>query len=349
MSNSKNYLSKTLKWLGTFLIIFVLLLAGIPYIFKDDILNTAKDAAHERINATLAFDNDKASLSLLWTFPNFSCKVSDLTLTGKEEFEGKKLMEAKDFEFNINALNAFFGTYIINDISLTNVEAYAQILPNGKANYDILKPRISKKRDISILHWALENVNVAYNNEQRSMQMDFKNLNHHGSGSRSMPMIDVSTQTTIEEIGLSIAGLSYSKKTNISLDFNANIDTDKKVCKILNNEFKISQLGLILNGELSQPSEEATEMDLKFSVSTAPLANLLPLVSIIAATYYNDAPRKGLFKLDGYVKGLYHPNGSIPDYGLSLGMQSERFKDFRIPLPLGEINREVFSKIWDRL
>lgn len=349
MSKTTNFLSKTLKRLGTLLLIFVLALAAIPYFFKDKILDTAKELAHERIHATLAFDNDKASLSLLSTFPNFSCNIKDLAITGKDEFEGKKLAIAKDFYFDINALNAIFGTYIINNLALVNVDIEAQVLPNGKANYDILKPRISKKRDITILHWAVENTNIVYQNEERSLKMDFKQLNHHGSGKRSMPMIDIATQTTVEEVGFALAGFDYSKKTSISLELNANIDTEKKTCKITNNEFKLSKLGLVLDGELSQLSEDVTEMDLKFTVSTAPLASFLPLVSSIAATYFNDAPRKGIFKLDGYVKGLYQPNGSKPDYGLSLAMQNERFKDFRIPLTLGQINKELVAKIWEIL
>jgi len=348
MSKTTNYLSKTLKRLGTLLLIFVLALAGIPYFFKDKILDTAKELAHERINATLVFDNDKASLSLLWTFPNFSCNIKDLTITGKEEFEGKKLMEAKDFHFNINALNAIFKKYIINEISLTNVDVLAHVLPNGKANYDIIKPR-KKKRDIAIKHWAIENTNIAYHNEQRFMQLDFKKLNHQGRGDFSEQLVDLSSQTTIEEIGFAIAGFDYSKKTNVLIDFNANIDTERKTCKILNNEFKISKLGLVLDGELSQLSEHVTEMDLKFTISTAPLVSFLPLVSSIAAAYFNDAPRKGVFKLEGYVKGLYQTDGARPDYGLSLAMQNERFKDFRIPLTLGQINRELMAKIWEIL
>lgn len=338
-------MKRLFKWLLILSVFVLIALAIVPYLFKDQILNKIKEAANERIHAHLDFDNAKSSLGLLWTFPNLTCTIGNLSVKGKEEFEDKVLANSQTVYCSINIFNALFGKYIIDEMNFNKVDINATVLPNGKANFDILKPR-QKKRDIIIKTWLVEEANLQYTNEQRYTKIDLKNVKHWGERNLLTTTIDLTSQTTAEEIGFSLANMGNLKKSNLSMGLKLSIDTTKKVLKIIDNELKTKNLTWRMNGDIAQGKD--TQVDLKYNITTSALATFLPLVSTIAAKYFEESPRKSIFKLDGYVKGGYNPQKAlIPDYGMSLVLQNERFKDFKIPLTLGQLNRELMLKFWE--
>lgn len=354
MSKAGKWIKRILKGLGIFLLVFIAALIAIPYFFKDDILNAAKDFANKQINATLAFDNDKVGLSLLWTFPNFSFSIGDLTVTGHDEFKGKKLVDIGEFYFTINVMDAWKGNYIINGITLSDADFYVKVLRNGKANYDIMKPsdsptdtttqQSSGDMKLAIKYWAIKNTNIIYDDEPGDMYMDLKNLNHNGSGDFTMSVFDLYTQTTMDELSFTMGNVRYLKKAKIAIEFNSNIDLDKRVYKIMNNSFTVNALDFNLDGEVSQPSDSDTKMDLNFKVSNTAFASVLSLIPSAYTKDYQDVKTKGTFKLGGYAKGIYNDKGSMPAFGLDLAIKDAEFKYPSLPLPVEDINTNISVK-----
>ena len=319
MAKAGKAVKKILKYGGVLLIVIIGLLIAIPYFFKDTILDEAKAFANEQINADLDFDNDQVSLSLLWTFPDFSFSIGDLTVTGKDEFEGKKLAEIGQFYFTLNMMDAYNGIYKINGITLSDANLYVKVLKNGKANYDIMKPSDApveeptteepvgdSDMELKIKYWEIENTNLIYDDRTAEMYVEAKNFNHSGSGDFSTTIFDLETETSIEALTVAMGKVSYLKKANIAIDFNANVDLNKKVYKIQDNSFRLNALVLKLDGEVAQPTEDDLKMDLKFNAPNTAFSEVLSMIPAAYTKDFSSVQTKGDFKFNGHAKGIYN-------------------------------------------
>ena len=344
------------KWVGILLVVFIGLLIAIPYFYKNEILDQAKAFANEQINATLDFDNDKVGLSLIWTFPDFSFSIGDLSVTGHDEFEGKKLADIGKFYFTINVMDVIGGNYKINGLSLSDADFYVKVLRNGKANYDIMKPSdaaaetteeetTSTSSDVSlkIKYWAIENTNIIYDDEPGKMYIELKNLNHDGSGDFSLANTDLYTETTIEELSVVMDRVRYLKKANVEVNFNADLDLTNKVYKIMDNSFRFNALTLNLDGQVEMPSDDI-KMDLKFSTPNTAFSSVLSMIPSAYTKDFQDVKTKGSFKLSGYVKGTYNSKGALPAFAIDLGVKDGEFKYPDLPLPVEDINTQIAVK-----
>jgi uncharacterized protein involved in outer membrane biogenesis len=344
---------------GVLLVVMIGLLITIPYFFKDEILDQAKTFANEQINAELDFDNDQVSLSLLWTFPDFSFSISDLSVTGKEEFEGKKLAEIGNFYFTLNLMDAYNEIYTINGITLSDANLYVKVLRNGKANYDIMKPSDAPAEEptaveepsgssdmkLKIKYWEIENTNLIYDDRTSEMYVEAKNFNHSGRGDFSTSIFDLETETSIEALTLAMGKVSYLKRANIKIDFNANIDRDKKVYKIKDNSFRLNDLVLKLDGEVAQPTADDLKLDLKFNAPNTAFSEVLSMIPAAYTSDFGSVKTKGDFKFNGYAKGIYNSKKeTLPAFALNLEVKDAEFKYPDLPLPVEDINTKISVK-----
>lgn len=354
---------KILKWplriIGGLLVAFIAALIIIPIYFKNDILDAAKSFANEQINADLDFDNDQVSLSLLWTFPDFSFSIGDLSVTGKDEFEGKKLAEIGNFYFTLNLMDAYNGIYKINGITLSDANLYVKVLRNGKANYDIMKPSDTpadptitteetsdnSNMELTIKYWEIENTNLIYDDRTAEMYVEAKNLNHSGSGDFTTSIFDLETETTIQALTVAMGKISYLKKANIKIEFNANVDLNKKVYKIQDNSFRLNDLVLKLDGEVAQPTADDLKLDLKFNAPNTAFSEVLSMIPAAYTKDFSSVKTKGDFKFNGNVKGIYNSKKeSLPAFALNLSVKDGEFQYPDLPLPVKDINTTIAIK-----
>jgi uncharacterized protein involved in outer membrane biogenesis len=354
---------KVVKWflivIGLVLVLIIGLLIAIPYFYKDEILDQAKLFANEQINADLDFDNDQVSLSLLWTFPDFSFSIGDLSVTGKEEFEGKKLAEIGNFYFTLNLMEAYNGIYKINGVTLSDANLYVKVLRNGKANYDIMKPSDATTEDpttveettdnsemeLTIKYWEIENTNLIYDDRTAEMYVEAKNLNHSGSGDFTTSIFDLETETTIEALTVAMGKVSYLRKANVKVDFNANVDLNKKVYKIKDNSFRLNDLVLKLDGEVAQPTADDIKVDLKFNAPNTAFSEVLSMIPAAYTKDFGSVKTKGDFKFNGNVKGIYNAKKeTLPAFAVNLEVKDAEFQYPDLPLPVKDINTKVAIK-----
>ena len=96
-----------------FKILAALLVAGlatliiIPYFFKDELIKLAGETANENLKATVQFND--VSLSLFRSFPDFSLKLEDLSVIGRETFDGDTLVSLGSFEIQVDLLSVLKG------------------------------------------------------------------------------------------------------------------------------------------------------------------------------------------------------------------------------------------------
>ena len=134
----KSLIKRLLKWTGITFLVLIILIILLPILFKDQIVQFIKDEANANLNTELDFG--EVNLSLLSTFPKFSLEINDLTLTGLDEFKGIKLADIKQTNLKLNLWSVISGDqYEISSVGLVEPKIHVMVLPDGKANYDIVK------------------------------------------------------------------------------------------------------------------------------------------------------------------------------------------------------------------
>ena len=124
-------------------VVFLILIAAIvvfPIIFKDDIRKTLDDTMAENLNATVYYDIDAFSLSLIKNFPDITVSMGNFGVVGIDEFEKDTLASIGNFQVTVDLMSVIRGDQIIvEEILLDEPKIMVLVLPNGKANYDIAK------------------------------------------------------------------------------------------------------------------------------------------------------------------------------------------------------------------
>lgn len=353
MAKPRKILKKLLIVSGS---LFVLLIAAailVPYFFKDDLLLMGKEFANEQINAKLDFDEKATGLSIFHDFPNVSFSIEKLTVTGKEEFEGKKLADIGQFYFTVNIMDIINGTYTINGIMLDDADFYVKVLKNGKANYDIVKPSTDTttastttssssegELALAIDHWEINNLNLIYDDEPSRMYVELNDLDHSGSGDFSLSLVELATETSIEEFTVQLGNARYLRKAKIGIDFNANLDLANQVYTLKDNSFRINALELNADGSIRLPNDKDVKLDLKFNAPKTSFASILSLVPSAYTADFDDVQTKGKVQLDGFAKGIYNDK-RLPAFAINLLVEDAEVQYPDLPLPIKNINTKV--------
>src|SRR5690554_8030328 len=79
-------------------------------------------------------------LTIFSSFPKMKLVFDDVSVTGRDEFEGVKLVDLKAFEAKLD----FWSVINMEDISVRSVRLiepniHVKVLESGLANYDIVK------------------------------------------------------------------------------------------------------------------------------------------------------------------------------------------------------------------
>src|SRR6185295_5219312 len=90
---------KLLIALAVFIVLFVAAAAILQMFFKDAIAARVKAEINKRVNATVNFSD--LSLTLLTSFPRLTLSISDLSVTGINEFAGQPLATARSLDLKL--------------------------------------------------------------------------------------------------------------------------------------------------------------------------------------------------------------------------------------------------------
>ncbi|MCP4442677.1 MAG: AsmA family protein [Aureispira sp.] len=346
------------RWLKriiiTLLVLIVLLIGAaiaIPYFFKDQILEKVETVINEQLDATV--DIGDVGLSILWTFPDFSFEINDLTVTGKQEFEGIKLADIGRFSFTIDVWSVFSDTYEITGVTIDDPNLYVKVLRNGKANYEIVKASDTPAEEeettetessgefgLQLEYYAINNANITYDDAAGANFIEVKSLTHKGSGDFTESTYDLYTDTKIEALTVSMSRMRYFSKANVDIQFNANIESKEggMVIKLLDNSFRFNALKLLAEGELA--IGEGMAVDLKFSTPDTKFASVLSMIPGAYMKGFEDVKTNGTFAFDGYAKGLYQGN-QIPSFGVNLSVENGDFQYPDLPMGIKDINTNI--------
>ncbi len=327
--------------LSVFVVVFAALLI-LPYAFKDKIMKLAKAQVNTMFNATVDFDN--INLSFIRRFPNASVKLENFRIVGIGEFEKDTLLSSEevDLVLNIKSLFSDIG-YEIEKLQFNNSKVLAHVLPNGKANWSIMKEDSTSISDTTSMNFNLklkdfviDNADVIYWDEEGAKKAIIRHLNHHTSGDLTADSSLLVTQTTIDTLSFVMNDIEYISKANAELNADINANLNQKIYTFSKNSSRINAIPFSFAGWFKL-LDEGYDMDLILNAEKVDFKAILSMIPAIYATSFEAIKTGGDVDMSGYIKGKMIGD-NYPPFDFKLSVVNGWFQYPNLPKSLQNIN-----------
>ncbi len=229
-------MKRILKIGGISLLVIIVLLAILPFLFKDKVKDVVINEVNDMLNAELYMGD--FSMNFFSHFPNASVSIENVGVVGEAEFQGDTLADIGEITAVIDLSSLFADAYVINSIEIINPTFHAKVLGDGKANWDIMKSDSTEVAEedtsssapilLALDKLYIENLNATYDDRKDSMSANVDNLNINLVGDLAL---DKETLANIKTFKLIFDKISYKdEKSAMSallekteLDFSGNV------------------------------------------------------------------------------------------------------------------------------
>jgi hypothetical protein len=338
-------MKKWLKGIGITLVILLIILVSLPFIFEKKIVRIVKSKMNEQLNAVVDFKD--YSFGIFRTFPDFNLRLDSLTVDGTGAFEGVQLASIETFAIELDIMSVINGEEIqIKDFSLINPVIKVRVLEDGTANWDIVKSTEEVEADTTteesvalanLQSYSIENGYIDY--KDLSMGVDFKiqGLGHVGSGDFSSDQFLLETMTSIDSMDVWMDGIRYMNRAKLDAKIDLDMDLPNFKFTMKENEFKLNELGLNLDGWLAMPGDDIN-MDLTFAADKAEFKSILSLIPAVYQKDFASVKTSGTAVINGNVKGTYSSVSRLyPGMNININVQNGRFQYPTLPAAVEDV------------
>ena len=340
------------------LFVLVVLLVGamivVPIVFKDDIIVLANEELNNNLEAEVSLGD--VDLTLFQDFPDFTLTLSDLKMTGKETFEGIRLVEIGALTLSLDLMSVINGENIeIHSVGLSDADIHVIVLPGGKANYDIapsseeeeekVEEEGSTEFSLSVQEYFLKNCNVIYDDRDGGLYAEVRDLNHRGSGDFTQDIFVLETKTDASALTYRQDGLAYLNKVALDMDFDVKMNMPEMKFEFQDNYVDLNALHLSFDGMVAMPEEEGDpiDLDMTFATKESSFSGLLSLVPVVFLEDMAGVETEGQLALSGLAKGRM-VGETLPAFGLDLTVKDARFQYPDLPKSAENIQIDLHVK-----
>jgi hypothetical protein len=336
-------LKKVLKWSGISVLLLVIVLAAVPFLFKDKIKAKILTTINENVNAKVALED--VSLNLFKSFPKANVTLDKMSVINNAPFAGDTLVYSDKINLKMSMMELFNGEnepMKIESISTENTKLNILFNKDGIGNYDIALKKDEKESAkeekpfaLSIQNYEVENLRFTYKDEASKMKMVLDSINHEGTGNFEQDVLDLDTKTTAN-LTFDMDKSNFMRNVKISLDAVLGIDLKNSKYTFKENKALINQLPLNFNGFI-QMVEKGQVYDLSFNTPSSDFKNFLGLIPAQYAGNLADVETTGKFEVKGKVKGDL-TDTTVPTFNIEMLSNNASFKYKDLPKSVKNIH-----------
>ncbi|WP_338812343.1 AsmA-like C-terminal region-containing protein [Bernardetia sp. Wsw4-3y2] len=344
---------KIVKKISIVIIVLLVLLVGavflIPVLFKDQLKAKVEKVASEQVLADVKFGD--FDISILRHFPKLTVQLENISVINRAPFEGDTLLAANNFELALNFMSVFKDKVEIHSIYADKPLVNVRVLKDGRASYDIYESTATEETttadtaafEIGLEKWNISDGRIRYQDDTLKMIAIIEGLNHTGSGNITTDKYDLSTNTTINDLYINFENVAYIAHRPVSADATLEMDMKNMKFTFKENEFKVNDLPLKMDGWLSMPENTASIlMDLNFSTPETNFKSLLSLIPPVFLKDYEGLEAKGEFVFKGMTKGEFNSEKELyPEFDISLLIKDGYFKYPELPTAVENVNVDM--------
>ncbi len=345
-------IKKILKISGIVILVFVLFLLLAPFIFKGKIIRKIKEVANENVQATIDFNED-ISLSLIRSFPNFSLGLKDVSVIGKNDFEGDTLFYAENLKTIIDIKSVIGGDKLnLKKITIDKPVVNLLINKDGKANWDIVTEDSTQTKeeeaesDFSMEIKALD-INggkVFYYDKELDFSLLLNGFDHHLEGDFSLDNFLMKTKSEVQQITMTYEGVPFLNKVHSNILADLNMDLKNFKFEFAQNSITLNDLETKLNGWIKL-NDNDIDFDLTFGALKNDFKHFISLIPAIYSKDFASLKTSGKMEFTGFFKGKM-TDDLMPGYGINLSIDNGYFKypDFPAALENVQVKLNVENK-----
>ena len=333
------------------LLSMVVLLSVVPFLFRGKINALIKEQINENLNARA--DYRDFGLDLFTAFPDFKFTLRDFSLVGVNEFERDTLLSFKSLKIRLDLLSVLKMENIkIKSIVIDRPSVYALVLPNGKANWDIMKPSSDTlqsqedtsetKFSLSLKKFEITGANVVYDDRQSKIYTSLQNFNLLLRGDFTQDFTAVNILSSVDFANVMMDGIRYLRDASLKMDITADADLKNSLYTLKENSFSLNDLVLGWNGTVAMKGNDIV-VDMTYKTKKTDFKSFLSLVPAVYMKDFETVKTAGNLQLEGYVRGTYNDK-KMPNVGLTLAVDKGMFRYPELPKPVENImiNARIF-------
>ncbi|NDW11118.1 AsmA family protein [Dysgonomonas sp. 520] len=335
---------KGLKIAGIVLAILLVLLITIPFLFKGTIKEAVINIANKKLNAELKVED--FGMNLFSNFPNATLSLNNVSLSGVGDFEGDTLVKAKSASVALNLIGVFKGDYTITKIDLDEVDLYAKVLADGRANWDIVKADSTEVEEesspfsLSLKKISINDCDITYDDRQGGMKAVIKGWNGTVSGDFTASTTTIKTESVIDELSFIMDGIPLLNKIKTTANAKLDADLDNMKFAFEESSLQMNEVKASIDGSVGMVGEDGMDFDLKLQ---APETQFKDILSILPAMYtedFKDIKTAGSVSLSAFVKGLMEGE-TYPAFDVKLAVKDAMFQYPSLPKSVNDINVDM--------
>ncbi len=338
-------MKKGLKIGGVIVGVIIILMLLLPFAFQGKIAGIVKTEGNKMLNAQ--FDFRKLSISLFRNFPQASLTLEDFWLKGTGDFEGDTLVQAGEVTAAVNLFSLFGDKgYDVSKVSLKDTRLHAIVLPDGRVNWDIVKPDTVQKEEeiaeeasafkIKLKQFVADNVDLVYDDRQGNRYVEVLALDALCSGDLSSDRTTLKLKAETGSLTYKMNGIPFLSKVNLAAKMDIDADLANHKYTLKDNSFRLNAIEADLDGWMAL-KDPAIDMDLKMNTNDVGFKEILSLIPAIYATEFSSLKTDGTATLTASVKGIWQGD-TVPAFDVDMQVKDAMFRYPSLPAGVDRIN-----------
>lgn len=323
----------------------IILMILLPFAFRGKIAGIVKTEGNKMLNAQ--FDFRKLSISLFRNFPQASLTLEDFWLKGTGDFEGDTLVQAGEVTAAVNLFSLFGDKgYDVSKVSLKDTRLHAIVLPDGRVNWDIVKPDTVQKEEetaeeasafkIKLKQFVADNVDLVYDDRQGNRYVEVLALDALCSGDLSSDRTTLKLKAETGSLTYKMNGIPFLSKVNLAAKMDIDADLANHKYTLKDNSFRLNAIEADLDGWMAL-KDPAIDMDLKMNTNDVGFKEILSLIPAIYATEFSSLKTDGTATLTASVKGIWQGD-TVPAFDVDMQVKDAMFRYPSLPAGVDRIN-----------
>jgi len=327
--------------LSFFGILFVALLI-LPYAFRGKIMTLAKEQVNQKLMAKVDFDD--FNLSFIRHFPNATIRLENLRIIGVGGFDKDTLLYSEKVDLVLNLKSLFKDNgYEIQKLYFSHSRVFAHVLPDGKANWNIMKTDSTQQKPdtlksnfrLKLKDFEISHLDLVYLDDQGKMKAGLKNLNHTSSGDLTADRSLLKTHTSVDTLNYWMNGIRYIAKANAGVDADIDANLKDMIFTFRKNTSHINAIPFSFDGWV-KILDSGYDMNLKLNAEKVDFKAILSMIPAIYSNSFEGVNAGGDVAMSGFIKGKMIGN-NYPSFDFKLTVAKGWFQYPKLPKRLQNV------------
>lgn len=341
-------MKKILKISAVVLALLVAILILTPLLFKGKIIEIARHQINKNVNAKVEFSDVR--VSLIRNFPNLHVAITDLSVSGTEDFVNDTLVSFDAFRSVVSLMSLVRGEGVnVVSVVLDRPLVKTRVLEDGSANWNIMVESEEELPPDQVAEPAQFKVNLKsfeirrgrfiYDDAPYVTKVSLDNLNLHMKGDMTQDLTSLDIDASASAFNIWYDDFRYISDADIVVNTLMDADLNDFRFTFTGGDLLLNNLAMGVDGYFALPSG-GIEMDLDFYSVETGFETLLSLVPAIFMAGMDDIETSGEISVEGFVRG-FMGGGVMPSAGLEVMVDKGSFSYPGFPASADNIRMEM--------